>query len=1001
MPETVELLITTNTEEIFKTLDDSFKKTGQILKNDIIRLFDATGKKIENLGSLIDNTNKTLSESFKYQKDINEVLKYRNALTDEEKKSLVTNKKNIEDLSKSLYKMLKMGEIDEKQYKVSASSIKKIVSDNTEILEKIKDKVEVQKLLEGFDKKTIKAKEKELKLEEKLSKEEKRQAILAKLQGAPIGFFRRRQIANEATGTSGIGERMTGAAAIPGKMFTGMGKAVKGVTSLFGKLVGAISTILPPLAILGGGFLAFGAALLMAEKRIKEARREIIGMAAETGELDQQIIGTSKSISVAGSKVDVWRRRTESYVNVFGLAIETARQHVGEVVKAGFTITETFERVGKSGLDNFSAIYAQSVMAGKEFAGMVGIAGQLREEFGSSMDESVGAFIKFRKNARESGISTSRFFDKVMNVASGMGIYGHKIEEISQGFADLSENMRLPEKATTEAAARLIGGFKDLTTEQQVLIAQTTTVGNKMMGLLKDFRTGGPAAADAMAKLEKLGIDEKEAKRLSKITDPLNRAIQGMRALAPAEQFKARFEALTKAAGIPIDINNDSIQDIDDVLQSNTYQLEKMGEKFGFSKEDIIALQSLTQGLSENVKAQKRIEDLGEMDFKTLKDEFPDLAEKFEKTGKKRTKENITAFVGSLDKNIESLGNLQKILDLEKEKKADTRLSKQMRLQTRSTYDALEQNIAKILNNIYDAVQPIIKTLKRYLLPIKIGLKKGFLMVVKGLNWIAKVFGKDPFTGFILEQELEILTEEAQAKVEQLTYGLEDLGKEAKQAKRDVTRLEDKMETGRELSAVELQTLVNARKLKDGYDDMVKSQNAAIASARANQKEQERVEKIMKKKIETDKNFVKDYVKNQDKLKKINAKVAKEQEKLVIMGKTAFAQPKRYEKRIEKVEGLKAEQVELKKKTSLEAEGELQLAEGTTLKTDVADLKGLHSPVELKLMEPAEVLEPQIEAGGGLGKTINDNRVITINVNHRDKEYIEQVVLNAIYTDKM
>ena len=67
---------------------------------------------------------------------------------------------------------------------------------------------------------------------------------------------------------------------------------------------------------------------------------------------------------------------------------------------------------------------------------------------------------------------------------------------------------------------------------------------------------------------------------------------------------------LSTVTGTQIDLNEKGIGEINDIFSQNTYQLEKMAYKFGMSREEIVALQSVTQGLEENLAAQERLKEL-------------------------------------------------------------------------------------------------------------------------------------------------------------------------------------------------------------------------------------------------------------------------------------------------------------------------------------------------------------------------------------------------------
>ena len=1067
--EEIELNVSSNVVDIVKEIDTNVKKTIKMSSNMQKTVVAGIAKTIDKNARA---AKKSLEESYKVQMQMKDIINLKNYANKEERDILQSNLKILQNATKELFQQLQAGQISSDEFIEQQKSLQQIVQKDKQILKINKNLKTLNELSGKHDRKTIKQHEKIAKEEKKRERRLKYIATLEKLEAAgfggkgPAGFFRRRAVAKKEAGMPSISGKIGGVVGGVKETMKGIGDSFKGIGKIFGGITRQITTLLPPLtAFLGtfAGFAAFGAAMLYAQKKIYDARREVMAMSAETGELSKNIIKSGGSISVAGSAIETWRRKTEGYIKSLGLGMDDARQGLGSLVKAGYTMEQAFTTVTattstgqKVIADNFTAMYAQATLAGKSMDEITSTAGQLREEFGSTIDNAVKGFIQFRENAKDSGIMTGRFFEKVMNVASGLGIYGAKIDEISEGFADLSKNMRLPEKAATQAAANMMGGFKDLSTETQVLVARTSTYGKKIEDFVAQIKAGGPAAEEAFKGLEKLGIDKQEAERLAKITDPLNRAVVGMRELAPAEQFKARFEALTKAAGVPIDINSTDIKDVNDILQSHTYQLEKAGEKYGFGKEDIIALQSLTQGLEENKRAQQELlsgldpaeignalkaggEEFKKMS-KTLKPadmkkalqqggQFQDLGKKFETqigSLEKASDKQIIEFISGLDVSMTSLGDLQAKLNKEKENADNIRAAKAARQQTQSVFDALEQSIAKILNNIYLAVEPVVKTIWKMAKPILTMLKKMGLYLLKMI----------PLKGAKIEQwiagqEMELRTEEANNQLENFTGQIEGNVSKLTQMETEQQRLTAKKKSGAKLGTAEETFLKNYKEnVKAIEEDTKKLREDAKIQAQVVEQKQAETQNFQHL-SEINKEGAKQYVKLQKQLDKYNEALARAKEEAKAgpqfipdyggVGVAEMTDPQAAIDAANKfVNKTKAEMEKLvSSKAALPAGTEattepskVALPAGTEAITTEPMKIVPHSPIEAYFGEPAKIIDmpkvsmpvPAIPGAGTVGmggEAVNDNRVINININQRDRQYIEQVVLNALYTDKM
>jgi len=220
-------------------------------------------------------------------------------------------------------------------------------------------------------------------------------------------------------------------------------------------------------AMLGVGAVgAFAAAMISAEKQVKDARREILRMAASTGELESSGIQVGKGFSVAHSKIEEYRLATQKYVNQFGISIKETEGAFAALTAQGFKL----EKITSG--DIFANFYAQSVLTGKSIDELAQTAGQMRVEFSKDSDQASSAFSMFRKQVTGTGLTTSMFFDKIMNATTGLGIYGDRIAKTSALISTMSKfavKANIPVKAVTETTEKLSRGFADLSTEDQLI----------------------------------------------------------------------------------------------------------------------------------------------------------------------------------------------------------------------------------------------------------------------------------------------------------------------------------------------------------------------------------------------------------------------------------------------------------------------------------------------------------------------------------------------------
>jgi len=939
-----------------------------------------------------------------------------------------------------------------------------------DIDEKVKKITEEQKEQLETTKEYIKQKERERQLlEDKL-------VLEGKMTRAQAKKFARREI--QVPETPQMSTKVKGVGAKIAAPFEKLGKKLKPVTDSFGKLTGTITKLLPPVtALVGafGGIVAFGAAMLFMEKKIKDARREFIALAAETGELNKKLEETGGNAADIASDIEKWRKTTLNFIKTYGLSQEEVQQGYKDLVAAGLGVEESVE--------NFGDLYAQSVLLGKSMSETAGLAGKLKLEFGEMSADIDDAFHLFRKQAADAGIHVSRFLDKVINSATGLAIFGGKISEVSEAFSGLAKNMALPQEAAAEAAGELTSKFRNLDSTQKVLIGDLSGYAGAVETLLNQLEKGGPITEEAATALKNLGFsneaienfkkqgskgirealgdvgfNNRDIKNIQHATDPIERTLAIMERMDIGNQVEAMTQALAKQVGI--DINKSDIKDINKMFQAFGFKLGKIGESLGLDEKTVKAIQKVTEGLAANKDAQEQLT----AETKKIKMEDPERAKKLEEIAQniiegdeilktkfsESNKKSAKAFIDALDTGMQDSMKFEEKLQTELNKEEDERVAKALRQQTIATFDALEMNIAKILENIYTAVEPIVGTIKRWMAPLGTILKKGFLWIAKVYNFLSGGGAEE----FIIEQELELQTLEAQKELENLQQGLSDFSSTASSARRDVERLTKKQKAGKELSKGELNLLKRRTKWLqknvswdgENIDSIQALINAKRESMKANIKAAEteataanKREKVLKGMAKTDLAGVQEIVKQRKKVTKEKRKAEKAKSRIAAaeaveenlggymgftpMGTSLIKESERLKTKAERAKQA-AEKAEVKLNKALTRAGlnkSKESAKPTESKStavvtipDYTQMAETPSPIipiapdinmqdapkvniDNASLEPKTIVPTENVTNEGESTVINDNRTFNMNINQRDLQTIQQVVRGENY----
>lgn len=777
--------------------------------------------------------------------------------------------------------------------------------------------------------------------------------------------------------------------------------AAKAMTGAF-KLLGAV------LAPLAGAFSVVGA-IKMAfelEKQVKGARKQIMMMAANTHNAGAAFDSIRQGGQLADTSIEKMREKTEQWSWDLGVSMDQAIGYMGDFAKAGFTAARS--------LSNLEDMMGISASLGMEVGELASSAGNLRSEFGMSLSDIGTSFVEMQKNAKTAGITTTIFFDKVINAATGLGLYGKRIDEVSNMFSGLVKNMKLPEAAATSAAGKIVGSFKDLSNEAQITIyrlgggaevwkksyqKQTKEIDGQIQSLIKQEQNLEAVKGDAAkaAELEEVRKQRAMLETRKRTLDNTN-AMQGVNAemekglmTDTMGQFLMQMGFLTKkAAGVNI---GGSIEQVQKAIEDNVLRMKVVGAEFGIDREVVETMRTMASNLANNSKnlraafgkdkegkdnAQEMInilsnsnsvaertaaltQNLEKLEKKgvkldevkeTLKKQFPELATQLSNEGAS-TPEGLAKILSNLDVNFKAMTDEQsKITKDEEKRKAKAEGLAALR-QTKSTEDSLNNVVGSWLRKIFTTLEKLVSI-----------IVSSPLFANK-----SKIF-----------DELNTSLAENANTAQDLKAKIVSRQRELEQKAADATTPEEKQ---------------------------------AIAD------EQARLEKASSKLTP----LIENYEAQRKEMDKSGGKITPELRRLVsaadelgsqtmyhagsLAGNTSFStveMPDNFSQQGMTTYGMGGNLAKDIKKTMTSEQGLAGrkmaaggVVPGLSFKGDKV-LSALNSG---ELVLPKNTWQNLSTGNGSVGSTVNDNRTINIYVNQNDRRQVEQIVLNALYSDKI
>jgi len=616
------------------------------------------GEKIAEIQkNMMEAANEPLEQANKLKEDQNKIESDLLNLEQEREKFDIEQEQRQETLAKlqeeeidRTKQLKKMQQERAEMVSALATEIKKMNKDMTdeEALKQAKKYVSYDEKQTKFEKKhhelfmkTKKVRKEELK--DRL-KEARLQSIALKTQH--VGWLERGKIFREERkhlrDELGFKKKPTITEKIAEKASPGAVKAVAGEQGA--QLLGVVGKLAAPLLALGGiaGIIMM---ILKFNKEVSESRKQLFLFGAAGSDAWDKI----ENGNLAGAKsTDGYIKTLSSMFDRVGMKYDEALQNVGALTNAGIKLNDVMKRGGET----FVEVEHMSMLSGKSFGEMAAISGEWVTDMNVGVSELGRTFTMLRHDAAKSEMTTSRFFSSVMNAAQGLMLYGTNVTDVSTAMANLVKGSKFGQKEATKLASSLVSLSSTMTDQQKMLVMDQTdamSILGKEHDALKANREERDKEVEALtarqAKLAKQGksLSAGDEEHLKSLTDQQKRfkmlnetifesdasafekSIRAFEALKPAEQISAAVKAVVKQKNLKINIEDP--KELYGALIKYRKEFMEMGKSFGLSADQW----KMVEDLAENGKS---LDSLG----KQISDEE---VKRLDKEGKKQA--NIIA----------------------------------------------------------------------------------------------------------------------------------------------------------------------------------------------------------------------------------------------------------------------------------------------------------------------------------------------------------------------
>lgn len=539
----------------------------------------------------------------------------------------------------------------------------------------------------------------------------------------------------------------------------------KGFADQISSAVSSFKSLVPLFALLSLGALV--KEIADADAEAKKLYRDFVQLASTQKDINGLISDFSPKRFMA--TMASMKGATQDFATRWGISIQESQDRLNALVASGASFTEALgdmtqassraaNIMGRSqqyAMDLGDSISAMAMMSGKSFADMANDVVMWRNTLGVSFDQSHDAFVQLRDDANQTGLQTTKFFEKVMNASTSLIIYGTRIQDVSALFRDLTKDMDLPREKAAELAASLMKGADQFSWEQKVLIGNLGEADKMLEERVSELRTrmAGEKLRGNQEEVKQLERQIKALEGLKAIPDAMERTSRIFEQIDPASQLEMRLRALMKGAeGIFKGINIADSKEMKKVLYENREKLSVIGKEFGFSTDDLLYLEEKLGIMSENVSGLQSLfgkQEQTQKDFiAQFKKQTPEslasaieskfkgvtpaeMINSFKTVGMHKVVENLQNINDSEKLYVEIADNISDLsmgIDdwgkvLEKDEKdrireQEKQASKEIARLTTAFQTSMQNTLAKVTHAVYDILQKYLprfwEALKRF-----------------------------------------------------------------------------------------------------------------------------------------------------------------------------------------------------------------------------------------------------------------------------------------------
>lgn len=321
------------------------------------------------------------------------------------------------------------------------------------------------------------------------------------------------------------------------------------------------------LGLQGGFGLMSGVKAAMAlETKLRDDRRELMQMASEAGKVTS-MLGSGLGAADITSEFNKLNNSMDNVLDTWGMTSKDAKSATQALLQAGYSMEDItgatldasdgltgLARAGEYAMSGLQEVGRISVITGLGFQKTAQLAGQWREQLGLSIGEVGDTYQDLQNQARRSGLSVSKFMDRVLATSSGLVLFGGRVEDSAKAMSNLMGKMRVPPQMGAQIAGDFMTDMAKTTFSQALETVSflgkggATMVEKEAEAVKQRLAKEAAGIGDEIAKLQASGLDPSGVDYLSKMKDLEDRkdkATAGLKRLADVEGDSAKtFQAL-------------------------------------------------------------------------------------------------------------------------------------------------------------------------------------------------------------------------------------------------------------------------------------------------------------------------------------------------------------------------------------------------------------------------------------------------------------------------